>query len=66
MAITKEQIDRINELAHLAKERGLSEEELAERDELRKAYIAAFRENLKAQLDAIEIVDTESLKHRVN
>ena len=34
-------IDRINELARIAKERPLTEEELAERDALRKEYIAA-------------------------
>ena len=44
-------IDRINELAHLAKERALSEEELAERDALRKEYIEAFR---RATIDVLE------------
>ena len=39
----KTKIARINELAHLAKERALSSEELAERDALRKEYIAEFR-----------------------
>ena len=33
-------LDRINQLARLAKERPLTREELAERDLLRKAYIA--------------------------
>ena len=46
------------ELARKAKEEGLSEEELAERDTLRKEYIAAFRANLKAQLDSIKFVDS--------
>ena len=56
--ITQDKIDRINELARKAKEEGLSEEELAERDALRKEYIAAFRANLKAQLDSIKFVDS--------
>ena len=47
----KEKIDRINELAHLAKERALSEEELSERDALRKEYIEAFR---RATIDVLE------------
>ena len=55
--ITKEKIDRINELAHKAKNEGLTEDELAERDILRKEYIAAFRENLRAQLEAIKFVE---------
>ncbi len=44
-------IDRINELAHLAKERALSEEELSERDALRKEYIEEFR---RATIDVLE------------
>ena len=35
-----EKLNRINELARLAKERELTAEELSERDVLRKEYIA--------------------------
>ena len=56
--ITQDKIDRINELARKAKEEGLTDEEIKERDNLRKEYIAAFRENLKAQLDSIRFVDS--------
>ncbi len=56
--ITEEKIARINELARKSKSAaGLTPEEKAEQDRLRKEYIAAFRKNLKAQLDMIEIVD---------
>ncbi|MBQ1407649.1 MAG: DUF896 domain-containing protein [Eubacterium sp.] len=56
--MTKEQIDRINELARKAKTpEGLTLEELAERDFLRKSYIEAFRENLRSQLEQIKIVE---------
>lgn len=52
--ITKEKIDRINELAAKAKtEDGLTEEEIKERDVLRKEYIQAIRSNVKAHLDNI-------------
>jgi uncharacterized protein YnzC (UPF0291/DUF896 family) len=57
MAITKEMIDRINELAHKKKAEGLTAEEIEEQAALRKAYLEGFRTNLKAQLDNIEIVD---------
>ena len=47
----KTKIDRINELARLAKERALTEEELRERDALRKEYIEEFR---RATIDVLE------------
>ena len=50
--VTKEQIARINELAPTAKTpEGLTAEELAERDVLRRAYIDAMKESLVGQLD---------------
>ncbi len=55
--ITQEMIDRINELSKKKKTVGLNEEEQAEQKALYKEYIAAFRANLKSQLDMIEIVD---------
>ena len=52
-------IERLNQLAKKAKKTALSEEELAERDVLRKEYIASFKANLKATLDNVVIVDKE-------
>ena len=53
--IESERLARINELARIAKERELTQEELEERDRLRQEYLAAFRRNFKKQLDNIEI-----------
>lgn len=53
----KAKIDRINALAKKAKNEGLTDAEIVERDALRKEYLAAVRKNLRAQLDNIEIVD---------
>ena len=50
-------IARINELAHKAKNGGLTPEETKERDLLRREYIDAFKANLRATLDNIEFVD---------
>lgn len=57
--VTKEQIDRINELAKKKKTEGLTAEEQEEQKVLYRAYIDAFKANLKAQLETIEIVDDD-------
>ncbi|MCB6546787.1 DUF896 domain-containing protein [Blautia glucerasea] len=54
-----EKIDRINTLAHKAKSVGLTEEEKKEQAELRKEYLAAVRQNLKAQLNNIDIKEKD-------
>ena len=58
-------IDRISELAHLAKERTLTAEELAERDALRKEYIAAWRESTIAVLENTYIQTPDGKKHKL-
>ena len=58
-------IDRINELARLAKERALTAEELAERDALRKEYIAAWRESTIAVLENTYIQTPDGKKHKL-
>lgn len=57
-----ETIRRINELAVKAKTEGLTPEELVERDQLRREYIAAVRRNLTAQLDNTWVVDEHGNK----
>ncbi|TNJ68145.1 DUF896 domain-containing protein [Paenibacillus hemerocallicola] len=57
--ITEQMIARINELAKKANTVGLTDEELEERNELRKRYIEAFKTSLRAQLDSIEFVDED-------
>ena len=61
----QEKIDRINELARLAKQRELTEEEQAERAALRQEYIAAFRGNLEAQLKSITIQHPDGSKKKL-
>ena len=61
-----EKIARLNALAKKAKsEEGLTPEEMAERDLLRREYIAACRRNLEAQLESIRIVEPDGTKHRL-
>ena len=52
-------IDRINTLAHKAKSVGLTEEEKAEQAELRQEYLAAVRNNLRAQLNNMDIKEKD-------
>lgn len=49
--MTQDKIDRINALARKAKAEGLTAEETAERDALRREYIDSVKANLTAQLD---------------
>lgn len=49
--MTQEKIDRINALARKAKAEGLTPEETAERDALRREYIDSVTGNLRCQLD---------------
>ncbi len=52
----QKKIDRINELARKAKgPEGLTPEETAERDALRREYIDAVKASLTAQLDSTYI-----------
>ena len=55
-------IARINELAKKAKTVGLTPEELAERDKLRRIYIDSVKANLTGQLDNTYIVDSKGNK----
>lgn len=62
----KEEIDRINELAHKARTpEGLTDEEKAEQAVLRRAYIDAVLGNLKGQLDNTYIVDEQGHKRKL-
>lgn len=54
-----EKIQRINALARKSKTEGLTEEEKKEQASLRKEYIASVRMNLRAQLDNINIQETD-------
>lgn len=51
----KAKIERINFLAKKAKESGLTEEEISERDKLRREYLDAVKANFKSMLDNVEI-----------
>ena len=60
-----EVIARINELAHKAKAEGLTAEETAERDKLRRIYIDSVKANLVGQLENTYIVRPDGTKNKV-
>lgn len=64
--VTKEQINRINELARKQKETGLTEEEKKEQEKLRRLYVDSFKENLRAQLKNIKMVSPEEYEKSKN
>lgn len=49
--LTKEEINRINELGRLSRERSLTESELAEQKRLREAYLVWFRSSLRGNAE---------------
>jgi uncharacterized protein YnzC (UPF0291/DUF896 family) len=60
-----EVIARINELAKKAKAEGLNEEELQERDKLRRIYIDSVKSNLVGHLENTYIVRPDGSKEKV-
>ena len=63
--ITDADIKRINELYHKSQAEGLTEEEKAEQQKLRKAYVDAIKGNLKANLDNIVIQRPDGTKEKL-
>lgn len=58
-------IARINALAKKAKSEGLTAEETAERDKLRRIYIDSVRPNLTGQLDNTYILRPDGSKTKL-
>jgi uncharacterized protein YnzC (UPF0291/DUF896 family) len=62
--LSKEKIDRINELARKSKTGCLTPEEKAEQAELRKEYLENFRKSFKNQLESIRFVEGNCVKKK--
>ncbi len=60
-----EVIARINELAAKNKTAGLTPEETAERDKLRRIYIDSVKSNLVGQLENTYIIGPDGKKRKV-
>ena len=60
-----EVIARINALAAKAKAEGLTEEEIVERDKLRRIYIDSYKASLIGHLDNTYIVRPDGTKEKL-
>lgn len=61
----QKKIDRINELARKQKSEGLTDEEKAEQQTLRREYIESYKRSLMQQLDSIYVVDEKGNKRKL-
>ena len=57
--LSKEKIDRINELSKKAKEGKLTEAEAKERTLLRKEYLESFRASFRETIENVQVFDME-------
>ena len=55
----EDKIKRINELYHKSQYIGLTDEEKEEQKRLRQEYVESVRNNLKSQLDSINIQEAD-------
>ena len=65
MVNMNEVIARINVLAKKAKAEGLTDEELVERDKLRRIYIDSVKANLTGSLENTYVVDEQGNKRKL-
>jgi uncharacterized protein YnzC (UPF0291/DUF896 family) len=55
--LSKDKIDRINELSKKSKSETLSAKELAEQQQLRQEYLKSFRSSMKKTLKGVTVID---------
>lgn len=63
--MTEEKIKRINFLAKKQKSEGLTEEERAEQQKLRREYIDSYKRSLVDQLENTYILEPDGTKRKV-
>lgn len=63
--VTKEQVNRINELSKKSKTIGLTPAELSEQSDLRQLYIQQVRKNMRSVLDNTVIQNPDGSKKKL-
>ena len=64
--ITRELINRINELSRKQRSVGLTDNERVEQQKLRRQYLDNIKEQVRGMLDNIEIVDNPKTSHKLH
>ncbi|MTV20495.1 DUF896 domain-containing protein [Staphylococcus delphini] len=57
--LSKEKLNRINELANKKKSEGLTETEVKEQSQLRSEYLEVFRSSFKSQIENTKVIDPD-------
>lgn len=57
--LSKDKMNRINELARFSKERSLTEDEKKEQKLLRDEYLSVFRKGMRQHIEGAKIIDPE-------
>jgi uncharacterized protein YnzC (UPF0291/DUF896 family) len=57
--LSKNKMNRINELAKKSKASGLTESEAKEQTKLRKEYLETFRQSMKGTIENTRVFDSE-------
>ncbi|EJL9294569.1 DUF896 domain-containing protein [Staphylococcus pseudintermedius] len=57
--LSKEKLNRINELANKKKSEGLTETEAKEQSQLRSKYLEVFRSSFKSQIENTKVIDPD-------
>lgn len=57
--LTQDKMNRINALARKAKEKGLTDKERKEQQELRQEYLQSIRQSFTNQLKTMTVIDPE-------
>ncbi|WP_086427852.1 DUF896 domain-containing protein [Staphylococcus cornubiensis] len=57
--LSKEKLNRINELANKKKSEGLTETEAKEQSKLRSEYLEVFRSSFKSQIENTKVIDPD-------
>ncbi|EGQ1777519.1 DUF896 domain-containing protein [Staphylococcus pseudintermedius] len=57
--LSKEKLNRINELANKKKSEALTETEAKEQSQLRSEYLEVFRSSFKSQIENTKVIDPD-------